>query len=243
MSEKHPQAFSYFQSEYSSHGFDAQRRYPNEELCRFMGRNFFSVPPEIRSNLRIVEVGCGAGANLWMIAKEGFHAIGIDLSPAAIDLCKQMMSKYGCEAELHVASMTEIPLEENSCDALVDIFSSHCLPHKQGIEFLNSAHKCLKSGGKFFSYFPSKNSDTWTKDNHPDPEFNQKTDAHSLNGLHRTTGPYYGNDHPFRFYTPDDYEQFLNETGFTIDHCETLTRTYQNRHEIFEFVVIEATKK
>ena len=27
---------------YKKHGFGAQRRYPNGELCRFMGRNFFN---------------------------------------------------------------------------------------------------------------------------------------------------------------------------------------------------------
>ena len=34
-------SIEFHQSAYERHGFNFQRRYPNEEFCRFMGRNFF----------------------------------------------------------------------------------------------------------------------------------------------------------------------------------------------------------
>jgi len=71
---------NWYDDSYRSGGFSSQRRYPNEELLRFFGRHYFLLPPEQRRKIRILEVGCGSGANLWMIAREGFEAHGIDLS-------------------------------------------------------------------------------------------------------------------------------------------------------------------
>src|ERR1017187_8965032 len=62
---------------YQTMGFGAQRRYPNEELCRFMGRNYFSVEHDKRHNIRFLEIGCGAGSNLWMLAREGDHMLWV----------------------------------------------------------------------------------------------------------------------------------------------------------------------
>ncbi len=49
---------NFYNESYEGQGFDAQRRYPNEELCRFMGRNFFSIPHEKRKEIKILETGC-----------------------------------------------------------------------------------------------------------------------------------------------------------------------------------------
>lgn len=66
------------------HSQRAWGRYPNEELVKFIGKNFFRIPKEERQNIKILELGCGQGANLWFLAKEGFDVYGIDISPSAI---------------------------------------------------------------------------------------------------------------------------------------------------------------
>ncbi|MBX3457095.1 MAG: hypothetical protein KF820_01865 [Candidatus Paracaedibacteraceae bacterium] len=58
------QVKEYYEQSYGEMGFGAQRRYPNEELCRFMGRNLFSIPHSDRSHVKVLEVGCGSGSNL-----------------------------------------------------------------------------------------------------------------------------------------------------------------------------------
>src|SRR6266567_279496 len=104
-----PNSKIFYEASYKQEGAAAQRRYPNEELCRFMGRHYLHLPRERRSDIRILEVGCGAGANLWMIAREGFDTYGIDLSEEAIRLCRLMLHSYGTKATLHVADMTATP--------------------------------------------------------------------------------------------------------------------------------------
>lgn len=232
----------FYENSYATKGFNAQRRYPNEELCRFMGRNFFSLPSPKRTSTKILEVGCGSGANLWMIAREGFDAYGIDLSESGVALCEEMLRSYDCAAQLTVGDMTKTGYPDQYFDCVVDVFSSNCLTNAGGAQFLKEVARLLKPGGKFFSYFPSKASDTWTKPNHPDFDFNQKLDKDTLNGLHRSGGPYYGNTYAFRFLHPEEYREMLTAAGLRVNYLERVGRSYRGCNEYFEFLVVEGTK-
>src|SRR6218665_938871 len=52
-------------------------RYPPEDLVRFMGRRFRAAD---KGAVKVLEVGCGPGANLWFMHREGFAVHGIDIS-------------------------------------------------------------------------------------------------------------------------------------------------------------------
>lgn len=83
----------FYDISYSDNGLDAQRKYPNEEFFRFMGRNFFQEPVSGRRNINILEVGSGSGANLWLLVKEGFfETYGIDLSSESIKLVPHLLN-------------------------------------------------------------------------------------------------------------------------------------------------------
>lgn len=201
-------ALDFYRASYSHSGVDAQRRYPNEELCRFMGRNFFKLGPADRKKTRILEVGCGSGANLWMIAREGFDAWGLDFSKEAIGLCRQMLERYGTTANLAVGDMQASGLPATSFDAVVDVFSSNCFDNAGHARFLDEAGRLLKPGGRFFSYTPSKASDAF-KDHSPA----KLLDANTLNGIYRGTSPYSGNHYPFRFTTNKELAADLEARG------------------------------
>ncbi len=109
----------------------------------------------------MLEVGCGSGANLWMIAREGFEAHGLDLSQDGLALCEEMLRKWGTSASLKQGDMTNIDYENSFFDVLVDVFSSNCMPEKDFDRFLDEVSRVLKRGGRFFSYHPSKSSDVF----------------------------------------------------------------------------------
>lgn len=227
----------YYEEAYGKYGFHAQRRYPNEEFLRFLGRNFSKLSPEEKSKLKLLEVGCGAGANLWVPAREGFDTHGQDISSEGIELCGQMMKYWGVEAKLFVGSMVEIPFEDNSLDIIVDVFSSYCLNETEFKKFLLEINRVLKPGGKFFSYQPSKNSDAYK--NHAPAV---KIDDSTLNGIFREGSPYACNNHDCRFIYPDEYKIALEKAGFKVPYIETVSRTYSGMCEYFEFVTVEAQK-
>lgn len=107
---------NWYEHSYNSEKLAAQRRYPNEELCRFMGRTWFQLPRAARHDVKILELGCGSGANLWMLKREGFDTYGLDLSPEAIHLAHKMLEFWGADfapeegpGHLLVGDMTELP--------------------------------------------------------------------------------------------------------------------------------------
>jgi len=227
----------WYDKSYSQLGMAAQRRYPNEELLRFFGRYYFSEPTEQRRSTRVLEMGCGSGANLCMIAREGFDAYGIDLSPEAINLCAQILENGGTTATLHTGSMTACPYPENYFDVIVDVFSSYCLDEANFGAFLDEVGRLLRAGGRFFSYTPSKVSDAFLN---PGPS--RRIDASTLDGIRRETSPYYGNDYPFRFIAGKEIQAALEARAMRCVYNETVGRTYNGGNEYFEFVVTVANK-
>jgi ubiquinone/menaquinone biosynthesis C-methylase UbiE len=228
----------FYEKAYSQQGLAAQRRYPNEEFLRFLGRNFSHLTKEEKQKVSLLEVGSGSGANLWVPAREGFQTYGLDISKEGNELCKEVLALWGTKPkELLVSSMESIPLEDNSLDVVIDIFSSNCLNTKEFKQYLNQVSRVLKKGGIYFSYTPSKNSEAFINF-----EPAKKMDENTLNGIYRETSPFYGNKYNFRFITPDEYRIEMEERGFTVPYLETIGRTYRSGQEYFEFVTIEARK-
>ena len=149
----------YYESGYKKYGLNFQRRYPNEELCRFFGRNFFSIKISKRKKIKILETGCGTAGNLQMISKEGFSAYGIDISSEAIKLSKEILDKEKLKCNLTPGDFTSMPYKNKSFSCVVDVFSSCCLDKNNGLKYIKEINRVLKKKGKFFSYFPSKKSD------------------------------------------------------------------------------------
>jgi ubiquinone/menaquinone biosynthesis C-methylase UbiE len=223
--------------EYVKHGFKAQRLYPNEELCRFMGRNFFHLSNSQRKHIRILELGCGTCANIWMIAKEGFDAHGIDFSAQAIKLGGMMLDKWGASAKLKVMDMTKLDYKDEYFDAVVDVFASYCLREDAFSRCLSEVRRVLKKGGLFFSYTPSVDSDAFINF-----KPSVKLDRWTIDGIKRKDAPYFNNDFPFRFTSPAEYQRLLKKQKFSIEYLETVSKTYRQMQEKFEFVIITGKK-
>jgi SAM-dependent methyltransferase len=223
---------------YSKEGVKAQRRYPNEELCRFIGRNWLNSTTCLeRQSIRILELGCGSCANLWMLAQEGFDTYGIDLSSEGLAVGRNVLQAKGVSARLFCGDMTDLPFEESYFDVVIDVFSANCLPLAAFETCLLSISRVLKPGGIFFFYTPSTASDAYIK---PGP--NNFIDEYTLDGLKNPEiAAFFGQDYPFRFSDASIREQ-LGCAGLTLEKLERVGRIYQNGAEYFEFLVGEARK-
>ena len=84
-------SFEFHQSAYERHGFNFKEDIQMKNFVDLWGRNFFQTPLTERKNIKILEVGCGAGSNLFLIARELFTAIGLDISSEAIKLLKKCL--------------------------------------------------------------------------------------------------------------------------------------------------------
>ncbi|MGH7484934.1 MAG: class I SAM-dependent methyltransferase [bacterium] len=127
-------------------------KYPPEELVRFIARTF----PEAatRRQQRILEVGCGPGANLWFLSREGFEIAGIDGSAHAINEAKERLRRENLADEqrvdLRTGNFAKLPWSDASFDAVIDIVSIYANTMPTIRSVIAEVHRVLKPGGWFF---------------------------------------------------------------------------------------------
>ena len=222
-------AENFFEKEFKTLGLKSQRKYPNEELCRFLGRN----KKLFKKNMKCLEVGVGGGGNLMPLIDMKFKIDAIDISNTAINLLKKKYKKINFQK----MNMLDINTLNKKYDLIIDIFSSYSLDTISGEKFLSLVSKILKKKGIFFSYFPSKKSDTWIK-----ASKKYLIDKNTLIKIDKNKLPYYGNNYPFRFHTKKEYLKLFKKYGLKINYCETITKTYSNEKLKTNFIIVEGQK-
>jgi SAM-dependent methyltransferase len=89
---------------------------------------------------RVLDIGCGAGAFLRLVADRGAEAHGIDASEALVDYARERLP----EADLRVGEMEELPWEDDSFD-LVTGFNSFFFANDM-VASLREARRVTESG-------------------------------------------------------------------------------------------------
>jgi SAM-dependent methyltransferase len=95
---------------------------------------------------KILDVGCGTGANLEMLAQFG-TAQGVDVSDAALEFCR----KKGLDAKKGLAE--ELPFEDESFDIVTALDVVEHLD--DDVAGLREMHRVLKKGGKTLIFVPA----------------------------------------------------------------------------------------
>jgi SAM-dependent methyltransferase len=126
-------------------------KYPPEHVIRFVARNFSGTVA--RSEVRLLEIGCGPGANLWFMAREGFSVSGIDGSSTAIQRCRERLAAEGLSADLQVGDFARLPWPDHSFDAVVENVSLGANPWTAIQRALQEVLRVLKPGAPFLSSF------------------------------------------------------------------------------------------
>jgi SAM-dependent methyltransferase len=129
-------------------------KYPGEELIRFVARNFYRS--KNRKDVRILEVGCGPGANLWFLAREGFSFTGIDGSKTAIDSARARLEREvpewskNEENQLTVGDIQALPFPDGHFDAVIDNEAVYCNDFVTSLHIYSECARVLKDRGSIF---------------------------------------------------------------------------------------------
>ena len=126
-------------------------KYPPEHVVRFIAQNFGHASD--RSTVRLLEIGCGPGANVWFMAREGFSVSGIDGSPSAIHKACLRLAGEGVEADLRVGDFAQLPWPDDDFDGVVENVSLNANPWTAIQRALHEVRRVLKPGAPFLSSF------------------------------------------------------------------------------------------
>jgi SAM-dependent methyltransferase len=104
-------------------------------------------------DLKILNVGCGAGRETFALYDLGFHRVaGVDCTPALLQLAKDRNENLNLGIEFDVAHAGDLPFPSQSFD-LVTMFENvfgHITPRSARREVLHEVHRVLKPGGLVF---------------------------------------------------------------------------------------------
>ncbi len=119
---------------------------PEDEAERICAQLYHHVAATVDlSGLDVLEVGSGRGGGSYFIHRYlgPRTTIGVDLAPAAIDLCHRIYDLEGLSFQIGDAGA--LPFEDESFDAVLNVESSHCYVSMD--DFLTETRRVLKPGG------------------------------------------------------------------------------------------------
>ncbi len=126
-------------------------RYPSEHLIRFIAQNYYNKEKDI---IKILELGCGPGPNLWYLAREGISFLGIDGSKEAVLKAKMRLSdefpEWNKSSDIIVGDLQDFDFGVNKYDAVIDNECIYCVDLVRARDIYRRAHKSLKENGKIF---------------------------------------------------------------------------------------------
>lgn len=126
-------------------------KYPPEELIRFVARHFYAAVD--RSMVRVLDAGCGPGAGVWYLAREGFDAWGVEGSPAAVEQASARLADDALSGTVVLGDLLALPdlVGEQTMDAVLDVTA---VQHNR-VEAIGAIHdgmeRVLKPGGRVFA--------------------------------------------------------------------------------------------
>lgn len=146
---------------------------------------------------KVLDVGCGAGRDSRVLAKNGLEVAGIDFSEKMIEAAKKKNSKV----EYRLMDMEEISFPKNSFDGIWANASLHHIPKSRLPSVLQKICTILKNNGVFFL----------------------KVKLGDGEGIKEDQRFGYTIKRYFAFYKPEEMQDLLEKSGFQILSWRTTT--------------------
>lgn len=126
--------------------------YPYDLLISIVARKFFKIPLAKRKNVKVLDLGCGAGNNSKFFAEKGFDLYGIDGSKTAIEICKQKFEQWKLSGTFTVGDFLNLPYKNNFFDLVIDRESLYANKFNDIKRAVDQIYSKLKSGGLVVSF-------------------------------------------------------------------------------------------
>jgi len=128
-----------------------QPKYPVDDVVRFVFTHFPRNPEE-RRNLKILDLGCGAGANAVFLAKEGFQTYATDISDPGLKVTEKRLKDNNLRAVVENASMEKQPFPDEYFDGVISFGVLYYNTADKYQNAVDEIHRILKKDGQAFVF-------------------------------------------------------------------------------------------
>lgn len=126
-------------------------KYPSDHVVRFIFSEFSRDSKE-RRQLKILDLGCGAGVHTVFLAKEGFCVFATDISKTGLAVTRKRLLENNLMAVIKNANMEIQPFEDNFFDGAIS-FGVFYYNNTEGYQkAVGELYRVLKKGGKAFVF-------------------------------------------------------------------------------------------
>jgi cyclopropane fatty-acyl-phospholipid synthase-like methyltransferase len=99
---------------------------------------------------KILDLGCGAGRHLILLAGEGFESYGLDNSENALQFSRHNLNEKGLTADLKFSDMTRLPYDNATFDGLISTYVIHHQTLAGMMQTMSEIYRVMKVNGEIF---------------------------------------------------------------------------------------------
>lgn len=204
-------------------------RYPAEEVVRFMARNYGN---QEHAKIKVLDLGCGTGANTWFLCREKFSVFAFDGAFAALGKAQQLCAEETAKAAFLQADAGALPFANASFDAVIDVGALTSNSTAGICRILGEVFRTIRPQGKFFSTVLFTESTTGFRTG-------ERIDSHSFRNV--ANGPVTGLG-TVHFFTREHIKNLWQKAGFVDLTIDRLTRTERNGEFKVSYYMVTASR-
>ena len=99
---------------------------------------------------RVVDAGCGTGEHTLLAAARGADAMGVDISPTAIERARSKAAERGLKARFEVGDVRRLPDLGLTFDTVIDSGVFHVFDDDSRAQYVTSLAAVLRPGGRCY---------------------------------------------------------------------------------------------
>jgi len=111
---------------------------------------------------RVLDAGCGTGEHTLLAAARGADAVGVDISPRAIEQARAKAAVQGLAARFEVGDVLRLGERGETFDTVIDSGVFHVFDDADRARYVTSLASVLRSGGTcYLMCFSDREPGTW----------------------------------------------------------------------------------
>lgn len=121
--------------------------WPSIDVVRFISRKYRQNCGQIK----VLDFGCGTGANAWFLARKGLNVFAFDVSKTAIEKAKNKMVRENVNIAFDVMNGLHLEYANEMFDCIIDSACIYANTMENIIKAYEECYRVLKWGGVLYS--------------------------------------------------------------------------------------------